>query len=78
MARKKKRTRETAALPSIATGASYVCPWCLDAATTWPDPGAGEHQKYVEDCPTCCHPNVLDTTWDSRSGEWAAAAQRES
>jgi cysteine-rich CPXCG protein len=77
MGRKKKRLRETAH-PSSATGATYVCPWCLDAAQTWPDPGAGEHQTYVEDCPLCCHPNVLDTTFDRRSGEWAAAALRES
>jgi hypothetical protein len=75
--KKKKRRRETAH-PSSASGASYVCPWCLDSTETYPDPGAGEHQTYVEDCSVCCHPNVLDATWNASAGEWAAAAQRES
>jgi hypothetical protein len=77
MRKKKRRIRETAH-PSSASGAPYVCPWCLDSALTWPDPGAGDRQQYIEDCPLCCHPNVLDTTWDARSGSWEAAAQRES
>lgn len=23
------------------------------------DPSAGEHQRYVEDCPVCCRPNLI-------------------
>jgi len=37
----------------------YLCPHCGALVDTDPDPGGGEHQEYIEDCPICCHPNRL-------------------
>ncbi len=32
------------------------CPYCGEAVTIFVDPGGGEDQTYVEDCPVCCRP----------------------
>jgi len=32
------------------------------------DPSAGSAQRYVEDCPVCCRPNVIDVTIDEAGG----------
>ena len=37
----------------------YTCPHCGETVDTWPDPGGGEAQTYVEDCPVCCRPNQI-------------------
>ncbi len=50
--KKKKRRR------SIDEG-SYVCPSCGEQIEIPLDPSAGSDQKYVEDCPVCCNPNVI-------------------
>ena len=74
--KKKKRRRQhpTAA----ATSATYTCPSCFEPVDTFPDPGGGEDQTYVEDCSLCCRPNVLRATWDERDGTWSIEAARES
>ena len=36
--------------------ASANCPYCGEAVTLALDPGSGEDQDYVEDCPVCCQP----------------------
>lgn len=36
--------------------ASTVCPYCAESVTIGLDPGSGEVQSYVEDCPVCCQP----------------------
>jgi hypothetical protein len=33
-----------------------VCPYCGEVVEIALDPGSGEHQSYVEDCPVCCQP----------------------
>jgi DNA-directed RNA polymerase subunit RPC12/RpoP len=38
---------------------SYVCAACGEEIVTPLDLSAGSDQDYVEDCPVCCHPNVL-------------------
>jgi len=38
---------------------SYVCPSCGETIEIPLDPSAGDEQSYVEDCPVCCHPNVI-------------------
>jgi DNA-directed RNA polymerase subunit RPC12/RpoP len=38
---------------------SYVCSACGEEIVVPVDPSAGAQQDYVEDCPVCCHPNVL-------------------
>jgi hypothetical protein len=36
--------------------AGVVCPHCGEAVDIAIDPGSGESQTYVEDCPVCCQP----------------------
>ena len=38
---------------------SYVCPTCGESIVIPLDRSAGEEQRYVEDCPICCNPNVI-------------------
>jgi DNA-directed RNA polymerase subunit RPC12/RpoP len=47
--------------PSFAIDreASYVCDRCGEEIVVPIDVTAGFEQEYVEDCPVCCHPNVL-------------------
>ncbi len=47
-----KRTRP-------ADEASYVCPTCGESIVIPVDRSAGNEQRYVEDCPVCCNPNVI-------------------
>jgi hypothetical protein len=37
----------------------YVCPSCGESIHIPLDRSAGTEQKYVEDCPVCCNPNVI-------------------
>jgi hypothetical protein len=50
--------------------ATYICDSCGEEIVIPIDPSAGGVQEYVEDCPVCCHPNVLrieiDEDGDSR------------
>jgi DNA-directed RNA polymerase subunit RPC12/RpoP len=39
--------------------ASYVCDSCGEEIVVPVDLSAGESQEYVEDCPVCCHPNII-------------------
>ena len=41
----------------------YLCPHCNEEVDTWPDPGGGTEQQYVEDCPVCCRPNMIFATY---------------
>ena len=36
--------------------AGVVCPHCGEGVSIAIDPGSGESQSYVEDCPVCCQP----------------------
>jgi len=38
---------------------AYVCPSCGERIVIPVDLSGGEEQKYVEDCPVCCNPNVI-------------------
>ena len=48
---------------------AYVCPTCGEQIVIPLDPTAGAEQRYVEDCPVCCNPNVIhvefDPAWDA-------------
>ena len=39
--------------------ASYSCGSCGEEIVVPIDVSAGESQEYVEDCPVCCHPNIV-------------------
>ena len=53
--------------------ASYQCGSCGERIVIPIDPSAGTHQEYVEDCPVCCHPNVIHVELDSKgeADTWA-------
>lgn len=38
------------------TEAEIHCPYCGEAVEISLDPGSGDQQEYVEDCPVCCQP----------------------
>ncbi len=61
-----------------ASSSTYTCPSCFESVDTFPDPGGGAHQSYVEDCSVCCRPNVLDATWDEELDAYVIHATRES
>lgn len=42
--------------------ASYVCDACGEEIIVPVDLTAGAEQEYVEDCPVCCHPCVIQLT----------------
>ncbi len=48
----------------IDVEATYVCDRCGEEIVVPIDPTAGDRQEYVEDCPVCCHPNVLRVSHD--------------
>ena len=52
---KRRRNRSE---PSPDEG-SYPCPSCGELIVIPLDPSAGNDQDYVEDCPVCCHPNLI-------------------
>ena len=38
---------------------AYVCPTCGERIVVPIDLSQGDEQRYVEDCPVCCNPNVV-------------------
>ena len=48
--KKKRRAKDEGA---------YICPTCGEQIVIPLDPSGGTEQKYVEDCPVCCNPNVV-------------------
>jgi hypothetical protein len=38
------------------TEGTVTCPYCGEPSSIALDPGSGETQDYVEDCPVCCQP----------------------
>jgi hypothetical protein len=43
---------------------SYICDSCGEEIVIPIDMSAGESQEYVEDCPVCCHPNIIHVEID--------------
>jgi len=57
--------------------ATYICDSCGEEIVVPIDPSAGTSQEYVEDCPVCCHPNLVHVEIED-SGEarvWAESEQ---
>jgi hypothetical protein len=60
------------------TGAAlYLCPHCAQEVDTAPDPGGGEQQEYVEDCPVCCRPNVIHASFSPEDDAYVVYAEPE-
>lgn len=45
-----------------------MCPTCFETNALGVDPSGGARQRYIEDCPVCCHPIEFQITWD-RNGD---------
>jgi hypothetical protein len=54
-----KRRRKKRASESGGDEPAYVCPTCGESIVVPLDASAGSEQQYVEDCPVCCHPNII-------------------
>ena len=54
---------------------SYFCDSCGEEIVIPIDVSAGASQEYVEDCPICCHPNIirLEVDEDGAVRIWAEA-----
>ncbi len=50
--------------------ATYICDSCGEEIVVPIDPSGGARQEYVEDCPVCCHPNVLCIEIDDDGNVW--------
>jgi hypothetical protein len=50
---------------------SVVCPHCAELIDTFPDPGGGERQEYIEDCSVCCRAILFTASLDESTGEFA-------
>ena len=52
---------------------TYVCPTCGESIVIPLDRTGGDEQHYVEDCPVCCHPNVIHVEFfdDETPRVWA-------
>ena len=55
----------------------YRCPQCGELVDTWPDPAGGEAQLYVEVCPVCNRPNLIEARWDAGNQEFQVAVAPE-
>ena len=57
--------------------ATYLCDACGEEIVVPVDLSAGMSQEYVEDCPVCCHPNVVHVEIDDEGQVqvWAEAEQ---
>jgi len=55
----KKRRSRRLGKDRFADEAAYVCGACGEQIVVPIDPSAGTSQRYVEDCPVCCRPNVI-------------------
>ena len=56
--------------------AVYICDACGEEIVVPVDPSGGACQEYVEDCPVCCHPNVIRIAWDEE-GQPSLRTQHE-
>ena len=57
--------------------AKYICDACGEEIVIPLDLSAGSRQDFVEDCPVCCHANVIhiDVDDDGEASVWAEPEQ---
>ncbi len=56
--------------------ATYICDSCGEEIVIPLDLTQGSRQEYVEDCPVCCNPNVINVEIDE-DGDGRAYARSE-
>lgn len=54
-----------------------LCPHCGEPIDTYPDPGGGELQEYIEDCSVCCRPIRFVAVWVSETRDWRVQVSPE-
>jgi hypothetical protein len=57
--------------------ASARCPHCGEIIDTFPDPGDGALQEYIEDCSVCCKPILFRATLDETGDDYVVEATSE-
>jgi len=57
--KKKRRRKKSSSESRLNDESSYLCDSCGEEIVVPIDLSAGEDQRYVEDCPVCCNPNVV-------------------
>jgi len=53
--------------------ARYTCPHCGEPIDLPVDASAGPHQRFTDDCPVCCNPNVIRVEFDGEGNAFASA-----
>jgi hypothetical protein len=48
----------------IPNEGAYTCGVCGEEIVIPLDPSAGRKQTFTEDCPVCCHPNVVEVWFE--------------
>ena len=56
--------------------ATYICDSCGEEIVVPIDLSQGQQQEYVEDCPVCCCPNVIQV-WIDETGDATASSHME-
>jgi len=56
---------------------TVVCPYCGESSSIALDPGSGEDQEYVEDCPVCCQPWIVRVHYDSTGAAQVTATAED-
>jgi hypothetical protein len=56
---------------------ALLCPHCAEPLETYPDPGGGEEQDYVEDCAVCCRPIRFVAVYDPEDREYRVEVSGE-
>ena len=57
--KRKRRRKKSSSESRLNDESSYLCDSCGEEIVVPIDLSAGEDQRYVEDCPVCCNPNVV-------------------
>ncbi len=62
----------------VFNDAEFICAFCGMANAIAVDPTGGYRQQYVEDCQTCCRPNLLTIEIEPGTNETRVDADPES
>jgi len=55
-------------------GTRLRCPSCGEPIDLRADPGGGEDQSVIEDCPVCCRPMTVH--WQKTGGRWRGFTEK--
>lgn len=72
-----KKKKERPSTRTLSSTMELPCPFCGEVTVVTLDEGGGEHQTYVEDCPTCCKPRTVHVGLDVMGEELDVWVSRE-